>query len=237
MTSDAVFSPQPRTPRRWSAALPRTAALAAGLAGLLAGTAQAGPVVQTGSTYSVYLNQASTASGAARYISRFDGVAESFAHGTASLSINDAQLDLNGGRHAIDITLDFSGGDPFPVASSVTGIGVGVGTSVAAGDVLNLVEPVALTAAQVYARFADGSESDYDALPLFSPLGTSTQPWTGDMFNGYFLGLPWSGRGLTQLRVHFETASLNAVPTPGTVPLMALGLLTLALRMPRRRGA
>lgn len=170
MSNGSISSSHHKRQRRFRRGWPRASALVALSYTLAISAAQAGPVVQPGSTYSVYLNQASTASGAARYISRFDGVAESFAHGTASLSINDAQLDLDGGRHAIDITLDFSGGDPFPVASSVTGIGVGVGTSVAAGDVLNLVEPVALTAAQVYARFADGSESDYDALPLFSPL-------------------------------------------------------------------
>lgn len=210
----------------------RRAGLACALA-LGACTAAAAPVVQAGSTWSLSLNRSNGFTDMGRYALRFDGVAETFVHSTdglVSVTVQESQTDLGGGRAAIDLSLDFSGGDPYPQESMVI---LGIGTSELAsapGDLLDLTQPVALTAATVSARVGNGQLLQFDAMPDFRAWGQPS-PWDGGLFGGrVFLGMSnWSMQGLQQITVHFETQALNSVPSPATLPLAGLGLLALAL--------
>ena len=72
--------------------------------------AGAGPVVQSGSSWELYMSQASTPNGVLRRNFTFDGVAESFVHQTAggatlTVMVQEAQADLGLGRNSIDLML------------------------------------------------------------------------------------------------------------------------------------
>lgn len=200
--------------------------------------AGAGPVVQPGSSWELYLTQASTPNGVLRRNFTFDGVAESFVHQTAggatlTVMVQETQADLGLGRSSIDLMLSFSGSDPYPNAGQLAGIGVGVVGTTRTGAPLQLTDAVALVGARASALAGNGDALDLDLLPTFQSFNQAA-PWNGRMFDGYFLGLPWGGRALQQLTLHFETQALNTVSSPGTLPLLALGLLAVVPSLRRR---
>lgn len=200
-------------------------------AALVPSAARAAPLVQSGSGWELYMNQAQPFPAVSRHTFVFDGLAEAFVHPAltaVTVTAREAETDLGAGRHAIDLVLDFAGGDPFPEATMVAGLGVGVANSRVIGAPLQLTAPVALTAARVSALAGNGALLGEDILHVFQSLGQDT-PWNGRMFDGYFMGMPWGGRGLRQLTMHFETLALNSVASPGTLPLLGVALALLAL--------
>lgn len=212
--------------------------LSAGL--LWAGQALAGPVVLAGSSYSLSLTQATTPSGFDLHTLTFDGVAETFTHrsdGPVTVTVQESQADLGGGRWAIDIELVFQGGDPFP--NTVQGPAVGIGSSTPdAADSMNGLDttrPVELTAFSVAARTADGQDLLVDYFPNLGWL--ATVPWNGLSAGGFLVVGPWAQLGLQRMTIHFETQDLQVVSNPGTAPLLALGLLALAGCQTVRRRA
>ncbi|MDP3225321.1 MAG: hypothetical protein Q8M96_19475, partial [Rubrivivax sp.] len=198
--------------------------------------ARAAPVVLAGSSYTVSLTQASTPGGFSQHSLNFDGVAETCVHrtdGPVSLTVQESQTDLGSGRYAIDIALAFSGGDPFP--DSLLSAAVGIG-SIGGADGLNgldLARPVALTAFSATGLTGSGDLLFVDYFPDVGWLATT--PWNGLSAGGFLIAGPWARLGLQTLTLHFETRDLLVVSSPGTVPLLALGLLALALRRPRPR--
>jgi hypothetical protein len=206
-----------------------------GLAGVLftgVAVATAAPVVQPGSSWLLELSRSSTFD-FGRYALSFDGVAETFVHspgGLVSLTVNESQTDLGAGRAAIDLSLDFSGGDPFAFDSMV-GIGFGVDSAAGPGDALDLTTPVALTAALVSSLDANGGLQVFDAMPDYQRLNAASN-WSGGLFDARnWLGMStWNRIGVRQITMHFETQALNPVGSPGTAALVALGLVALALR-------
>lgn len=210
-------------------------ALAAATAAWTQTAAWAAPLVQPGSSWELFLNPALFTGEATRQTLVFDGIAETFTRSALSpvtVSVRESETELGAGLHAIDLVLDFSGGDPFPMASRVAGFGVGSTNGGATGQGLQLTAPAALTAARISAVAGNGDLLDLDILYLFQSLGQDA-PWNGRMFDGYFLGMDWGGRGLRQVSMHFEAQRIGTVPTPGTLPLLALPLLGLAWRWRR----
>ena len=129
MSSVSVPSSRPTRLRRLSPGLALAAALVALSLALVPSLVQAGPVVVLGSGCSLALTQSTTADGFALNTLRFDGVAETFVHrsdGPVSVTVQELQTELGGGRHAIDIELVVQGGDAFP--STGTGAAVGIGS-------------------------------------------------------------------------------------------------------------
>lgn len=206
--------------------------LAATAAALTQAAAWAAPLVQPGSSWELFLNPALFSGESDRQALVFDGLAETFTRNALSpvtVSVRESETELGGGLHAIDLVLDFSGGDPFPFASRVAGFGVGSTNGSATSSGLQLTAPAALTAARISAVAGNGDLLDLDILYLFQSLGQDT-PWNGRMFDGFFLGMDWGGRGLRQASMHFEAQRIGTVPTPGTLALLALPLLALAWR-------
>jgi len=149
MSSVSVPSSRPTPLRRLTPGLALAAALAALSLALVPSLVQAGPVVALGSGYSLALTQSTTADGFALNTLRFDGVAETFVHrsdGPVSVTVQELQTELGGGRHAIDIELGFWGGDPFPSTGTGAAVGIGSITAGSALDGLDLADAVALTA-------------------------------------------------------------------------------------------
>ncbi|HRD96471.1 MAG TPA: hypothetical protein PLA97_08755 [Rubrivivax sp.] len=207
-------------------------ALAASAAALTQAAAWAAPLVQPGSNWVLFLNPPTMGGAENRQTLVFDGIAQTFVRSALSpvtVTVRESEAELGGGLHAIDLMLDFSGGDPFPIASRVAGFGVGSSNDGAASVGLQLTAPAALTAARMSAVAGNGDALDEDILHLFQTLGQGT-PWNGRMFDGFFLGMPWGGRGLQQVTVHFEAQRSGTVPLTGTLPLLILPLLALAWR-------
>lgn len=207
----------------------------AGLASaLFLGTtwAAAAPVVQGGSSWLLELSRSSTFD-FGRYALTFDGVAETFVHspdGRVSMTVNESQTDLGAGRGAIDLTLDFVGGDPF-VFDSMVALGFGVTSGQGAGDALDLTGPVELTAALVTWLDASGQTQSFDAMWDYRQLNAAAN-WNGSLFVARtYLGMsPWNNAGMRQVNLHFETRTLNPVSSPGSAALVGLGLVALAGR-------
>jgi len=194
-----------------------------------AALAAAEPVVRPGSSWLLELIRSSTFD-FGRYTLTFDGVAQTFVHspdGSVTMTVSESQTDLGGGRAAIDLTLDFAGGDPFSF-SSMVGIGFGVNSLAGAGDGLDLTTPVALTAALVTSLTDSGQQQIFDAMPDYTRLNAAAN-WNGGLFDASnWLGIgTWNGIGVRQITMHFETQALNPVSSPGTAALVALGLMTL----------
>lgn len=213
--------------RRWL-----RAALAVTLAALTQAAAWATPLVQPGSSWELFLSPAQFGDQEERQTLVFDGIAETFSRSALSpitVTARESETDLGGGLHAIDLVLDFTGGDPFPIASRVAGFGVGATNGGTVAAPLQLTAPAALTAAYISAVAGNGDVLGMDILHLFQSLGQHT-PWNGRMFDGFFLGMPWGGRALQQVSMHFEAQRIDTVPAPGTLPLLALPLLALARR-------
>lgn len=211
--------------------------------------ASAGPVVQSGSSYELLLYQGSDLGSPARSTLSFDGAAQTFNFapapgGLVTVTVLESQTDLGGGRASIDISLGFTGGDPYP-GTSFSGFGLGVGVGTALGDVLDLTGPVALSAAVLSGVAGDGSLLSVDLMADYQLLGSGA-PWTGALFGlgrdpfgrvvNYFMDMQFGGVGLRQMNLHFETRAFNSVSSPGTTPLLALGLGLLALGLGRRRA-
>lgn len=207
-------------------------ALAATAAALTQAAAWAAPLVQPGSSWELFLNPPQMGDDANRQTFVFDGIAQTFVRSALSpvtVTVQEAETELGGGLHAIDLMLGFSGGDPFPIAIRVAGFGVGSTNEGASSVGLQLTAPAALTAARMSAVAGNGDVLEEDILHLFRTLGQDT-PWSGRMFDGFFLGMPWGGRGLQQVTMRFEAQRIGTVPLPGTLPLLALPLLALAWR-------
>lgn len=212
--------------------------------------AAAAPVVQQGSSYSLSLHQVSAIGSPTSSTLTFDGVAETFIFTPVSgvpvtVTTQESQVDLGGGRASIDITLDFAGGDPYP-GTTFSGIGLGWVNGSVAGDALDLTGPVGLSAAVLRGVAGDGSPLLNDALPDYQMLGINS-PWNGALLGlappvfgtglvNYLLDVQWGGVGLRQMTLHFETQAPNSVSSPGTAPLLAVSLCLLALVARRQRA-
>lgn len=210
------------------------------LALMTQGPAQAGPAVQPGSSWSLSLSRDGSFTNVAHYVASFDGVAETFAFspsGHISVTLDESQIDLGGGRAAIDLTLRFSGGDPYPGSMLVLlGMGVNGAQDGFVGRSLQLSQPVALTTARWSAVASSGPVDPFDMMWDYRTLGLDSN-WSGAMFSSNtWLGIGTaSGIGLSAMTLHFETQALNSVASPGTLPVLgfALGLLPLARRTRR----
>ncbi len=213
--------------------------------------ASAGPVVQPGSSYELLLYQANNVGSPARSTFSFDGAAQTFNFapapgGLVTVTVQESQTDLGGGRASIDIGLSFTGGDPYP-GTTFSGFGLGVGVGTAPGDVLDLTGPVGLSAAVLSGVAGDGSLLSFDLMSEYQRLGSGA-PWTGALFGlgrdpfgrvaNYFMDMQFGGVGLRQMNLHFETRAFNSVSSSGTTPLLALGLGLgqLVLGLGRRRA-
>ena len=110
---------------------------------------------------------------------------------------------------------------------------------------LDLTGPVGLSAAVLSGVAGDGSLLSFDLMSEYQRLGSGA-PWTGALFGlgrdafgrvaNYFMDMQFGGVGLRQMNLHFETRAFNSVSSPGTTPLLALGLGLLALGLGRRRA-
>lgn len=193
----------------------------------LARQATAAPVVQEGSSYSLYIegdqsDNVFLATGA------FDGTEKNFVRAGVNLILTENDADLGGGNNRI--TIDLTGdGELFTALGETAFLGVGVD-----GDGINLLVPVSLDDARIRLFNAAG-------LLLFESLNLANTANMGNPWDGFFpapdsvIGIDGAGGvGVSRVEFDFQLSAIAvAVPEPGG--LVLIGVALMALSAVRRR--
>ncbi len=198
----------------------RTAALS--LLPLLTGLACAGPIVATGSAYSVYLTATQTIDVLNTGPVIFDANAAFFTHAGLSLSLTESQVDHGNGRHTITIKMS-ANGDLFPVAGE--GARVGLGTL---GTPLSFLQNVYLDSGRISyfgaddaVYFTTNNLADDFRVQYFSGAWSGYFPQP----NGVFLNGNIGGRDTRAFSFVFD---VTEIPEPNGAALAGLALFALA---------
>ena len=195
----------------------------------LSGQALAGPMVLTGSSYSVHI-EGSQSRNAVDLVGIFDSAPTNFVRAGSNLVLTESETNLGNGHSRIIIKLS-SNGQLFPILDEFALFGVG-----SDGDVLNLM-PVSLDKA--FLRLYDISGNllvDFDdVLPL---LGIPDFPWDGAFPSiSNALEINVGGIGTAGFEFEFLVTDRNAqyIPEPGSLLLGASALFALVWARSRRR--
>lgn len=198
-----------------------TAALGLTLA-LSAPIATAGPIVATGSAYSVYLTATQTTEVLNTGPVIFDSNAASFTRDGLSLSLTESQVDHGNGRHTITIKMS-ADGDLFPVVGE--GARVGLGTL---GTPLSFLQSVYLDSGRInYFGADDAIYFTTNNLADDFRVAYFSGPWSGYFphSTGVFLNGNIGGRDTRAFNFVFD---VTEIPEPNAAALAALALFALA---------
>lgn len=186
-------------------------------------SAYAMPVVQTGSSYSIYLEGSESGNPSAG-IFIFDGIPETILRTDGqTLTVSENETDLSATRNQINITLR-GDGDLFPMLNETAILGIGT-----FGFNLDLLFPVRLDEARIFFLTAEGVQ-----IAMSDNLASQVNqqaPWDGffpDDINLFGIG-GVGGQGVTTVSFQFLVTAVQAdLPEPGTVMLSLIGLLAVA---------
>ena len=198
----------------------------------LSGPATAAPIVQTGTTYTFYLEGAESDNS---FIGQttFDNVAEFTTRAGLTLTVTESELALADGRSRIRINIA-ANGDLFPSVGETAGLAIGLN-----GDGLDLLLAVALD--EVRLTFADAAGNTLLVSEDLADAVDERSPWTG------FFPAPAGavgldsigGRGASNITFDFFVSDIvTNVPEPSTAFLGMIGLAgAFAARRRQRKPA
>lgn len=194
----------------------------------LGAQAVAAPFVQTGSTYSLYLGEAS-ASDPLFVVPVFDGAPEGGSWNGLNLTFTESETALDDGRALISIQIR-SNGEMFPASDGTAVYGIGI-----FGDALDFLREVTLFDARV--SFFNSSNKLVSGTDNLASDVEQNRPWDGlfpasdNLFGSEEIG----GLGITGINFDFYIGEdIAEVPAPAGMWLYGIGL-TAVLAMQRRR--
>lgn len=203
----------------------------------LSGPAAAAPIVQTGSTYTFYL-EGELSDNSFIGQTTFDNVAEFTTRAGLTLTVTESELALADGRTRIRINIA-ANGDLFPSVGETAGLGIGLAGAGLAGDGLDLLLAVALD--EVRLTFADAAGNTLLVSEDLADAVDERSPWTG------FFPSPTGavglesigGRGASNITFDFFVSDIvTNVPEPSTAFLGMIGLAgAFAARRRQRKPA
>jgi len=183
--------------------------------------AVAAPFVQAGSTYSIYLGEASDPA-PLLVAPVFDGAPEGAGWNGLTLTFTESETELDDGRALISIQIR-SSGDIFPTPDETAVYGVGI-----FGDGLDFLREVALFDARV--SFFNSSDRLVFATDNLAGDVAHNRPWDGlfpasdDLFGSEGVG----GLGITGINFDFYIGeNIAEVPVPASIWLYGMGLTAL----------
>jgi hypothetical protein len=198
----------------------------------LSAAAGAAPIVQTGTTYTFYLEGAES-DNALLGQTTFDDVAGFTTRAGLTLVVTESELALADGRTRIRINIA-ADGDLFPSFNETAGLAIGVN-----GDGLDLLLAVALD--EVRLTFTDIAGNTLLVSDNLAGEVEARSPWTG------FFPAPASavglegigGQGASNISFDFFVSNIvNDVPEPSTALLGMIGLTgAFAARRRQRKPA
>lgn len=202
----------------------------------LSGPAAAAPIVQTGTTYTFYLEGAES-DNAFLGQTIFDDVSAASIRAGLVLSVSENELVLGSGRSRIQVNIS-ANGDLFPIFNESVVLAIGVD-----GDGFDLLRNVSLD--EVRITFSDTTGN---TLLVSDDLATEVAertPWTG-FFPAPANGIGFDsigGRGATTITFDFFVTDIvtdieTDVPEPSTALLGMIGLASaFAARRRQRKPA
>jgi hypothetical protein len=226
---EIALSPRAITTQQGATMTLRKLCNAALLAISFTGTAYASPIVNVGSSYSVYLTGEASGNVLNTGPVAFDSNAATFTRAGLNLSLTESQTDLSNGKHSITITM-LADGELFPSAGEAADFGLGT-----LGTGLDLLSDVFLDTAHITLIGANGS-------PYFS-TGNLADDYRVQFFSGawkgYFADVGTvfgignvGGRDTRGFSFVFE---VTEIPEPNAAALVALALLALTGNRSLRR--
>jgi hypothetical protein len=193
----------------------------------IAGVAAAGPSVEVGSSYSVYV-EGDVSDNAFSAIGPFNGVPKEFTRSGLQLILTESDTDLGAGMNRIAIDL-VANGDLFPAAGEQASLGVGTD-----GDGLNLLSMVSLDDARI--RLFDSFGTLLFVSDNLADTAKMGKPWDGFFpAPDFVIGIANAGgHDVSHVMFEFQVSQLAAnVPEPGG--LMLVGAALIGLGAARRR--
>jgi hypothetical protein len=190
---------------------------------LLAGTAFAGPIVDVGSNYSVWMSGGSSVNTLNAGPVAFDANAAAFTRAGLNLSLTESQTDLGNGKHLIVVSMS-ADGELFPIVNEVARLGLG-----AVGSGLSFLHDVYLDTAHVSLFGANGSAyftstnlADDYRVKYFSGA------WDGFFPSGNAV-FAFGNVGGRDTRGFSFTFEVTEIPEPDAAALAGLALLALVV--------
>lgn len=191
----------------------------------LGAQAVAAPFVQTGSTYSLYLGEAS-ASDPLFVVPVFDGAPEGGSWNGLNLTFTESETELDDGRALISIQIR-SSGEIFPASNGTAVYGIGI-----FGDALDFLREVTLFDARV--SFLNSNIELVSETDNLAGDVEQNRPWDGlfPASNNLFGSEEIGGLGITGINFDFYIGeNIAEVPAPAGIWLYGIGLAAvLAVR-------
>lgn len=190
--------------------------------------AAAAPLVQTGSTYSVYLGE-ENADNVFFGAPVFDGVVESATWNGLNLIFTESETELDDGRSLVSIQIR-SSGEIFPTPGETAVYGIGI-----FDDALDFLSEVSLFDARV--SFFNASDRLVFETGNLAGDVEQNHPWDGlfpasdNLFGSEGIG----GLGITGINFDFYIGERIAeIPAPAGILLYGIGLMAM-LGLRRRK--
>lgn len=214
------------------------AALIATFAGLACVTAEAGPIVVAGSTYSIFLADEAPApiffGNTLMAQGVFDGNSQSFVQNGQNYALIESQSDLGGGHYLIHIELSSDRDMSHAVAGGAGGLYLGLGTG---GNGLDFLSPVYLDKAVVSLETPQDSWSNDHLASDYRAYFSGA--WSGQFLsaNSVLVFPGAEGSDIRSLKLDFYVSDFveGRLPEPGSLALAALALAGAAGAARRRQ--